>query len=43
VVFLGHVVSKGRIKVDLKKAKAIIECPMLINVIKIRNVSSLAG
>ena len=43
MVFLGHVVSKGRIKVDLKKAKAIIECPKLTNVIEIRNFSSLAG
>ena len=43
VVFLGHVVSKEGIKVDLKKVKAITECPTLTNFIEIRNFSGLAG
>jgi len=43
VVFLGHVVSKEGIKVDLKKVKAITDCPSLTNVIEIRNVLGLAG
>ena len=43
IVFLGHVVSKEGIKVDLKKVKAITECPKLTNVIEIKNFSGLAG
>jgi len=35
-------VSKEGIKVDLKKVKAITECPRLTNVIKIRNFFGLA-
>ena len=42
VVFLGHLVSKKGIKVDLKKVEAITECPRLTNVIEIRNFSGLA-
>jgi len=42
VVFLGHIVSKKGIKVDLKKLKAITECPRLTNVIEIKNFSGLA-
>ena len=43
VVFLGHVVSKEVIMVDLKKVKAIIECPRLTNITDIRNFFGLAG
>jgi len=43
LVFSGHVVSKEGIKVDLKKVKAITECPRHTNAIRIINFSDLAG
>jgi len=43
VVFSRHVVSKEGIKVDLKKVKAITECPRHTNAIEIRNFSGLVG
>jgi len=43
VVFLGTCGSKEGIKFDLKKVKAITECPRLTIVIKIINFSDLAG
>ena len=43
MVFLGKVVSKEGIMVDLKRVKAIIECPRPTNVVKIRNFLGLAG
>jgi len=43
VVFLGHVVSKEGIKVDLEKVKASTDYPRLTNIIEIKNFSTLAG
>ena len=40
---MGYVISKEEIKVDLKKVKAITECPRLTIVVEIRNFSGLAG
>jgi len=41
VVFLGHVVSKEGIKVDLLKVKVVTECPRLSNVTETRNFLDL--
>ena len=43
VAFLGHVVSKDGIQVDLKKIEAIIEWLRPTTVIKVRSFLSLAG
>jgi len=43
VVFLGHVISKEGMKVDLQKVKAVTKRLTLNNVIEIKNFSGLAG
>jgi len=43
VVFLGHVVSKEGIKVDLQKVIAVRKCPRLANVTDTRKFLGLAG
>jgi len=43
VIFLGHVVSKEGIKVDLQKIKAITEWPRPTNVTEVRSFLGLAG
>ena len=43
VVFLGHVVTKERIKVDSQKVKTIMEWPRPTNIIEIRCFLGLAG
>jgi len=42
VLFLGHVISKEGIKVDLQKGKAVTECLKPTNVTETRNVLGLA-
>jgi len=41
VEFLGHVVSKEGIKVDLQKGQAVLKCPRLTNVTETRNFFGL--
>jgi len=43
VVFLGDVVSKERIKVDLEKVKAITKWPKPTNATEIRSFLNLAS
>jgi len=43
VVFLGHVIPKEGIKVNLYKMKAVTKCPRPTNVTENRNLLGLAG
>jgi len=43
VTFLGHVVTKERIKADPQKIKAIVKWPRPTNVIEVRSFLGLAG
>jgi len=43
VIFLGPVISKEGMKVDLQKVKIILEWPRPINIIEIRNFLNLVG
>jgi len=43
LMFLGHVVLKGGVKVDYQKIKAIIDWPKSTNVIKVRGFLIVFG
>ena len=43
VEYLGHIISKERVKVDPKKIQAINECPQLRNVSTLRRFLGLTG
>ena len=43
VSYLGHVISKEGVKVDLEKIKFITECPNTTNISKLRGFLGLTG
>ena len=43
MIFLGHVVSKDGIQVDLKKIEAILEWPRPTTITEVRSFLGLAG